>query len=475
MTRDVDNFPARVKVLFGERYDTLARKTDRLFAYLFGFQWAAAILFAVFLAPQTWSGGESQIHIHLYAAVFLGGLVALLPIALIYRAPGTALNRMVVAVSQMLFSVLFIHLTAGRIETHFHIFGSLAFLAFYRDWRAVALGSAVTLADHLIRGAFWPQSVYGVLYAPAWRAFEHAAWVLFEDLILFYSIRIALGELRDVSESQVKLQDNFGTIEEQVRRRTEELRESHRRIIEQEQSLSASAKMSALGEMAGGVAHEINNPLATIKILSSRMHELLDDPNVDKKMIQEMVGMIETTTDRIARIVQGLRSFSRDGSGDPYDTVNVASLIEDTLSFCKARFKDSGVALMVEPFPSGLSFEGRSTQISQVLLNLLNNAYDAIHDRNERWVHISARVDRDILELRVTDSGQGIPPSIAEKIFQPFFTTKEIGKGTGMGLSISSGIVKSHRGELSVDRACANTCFVMRLPLRQSAKLSVAA
>ncbi|MGZ3711053.1 MAG: sensor histidine kinase [Bdellovibrionota bacterium] len=182
-----------------------------------------------------------------------------------------------------------------------------------------------------------------------------------------------------------------------------------------------------------------------------------------------MMEKVENTTDRIAKIVQGLRSFSRDGSKDPYQAVNLQQMIDETLSFCRERFQASGTKLLIEGEQGKLSFEGRSTEVSQVLLNLLNNANDAIADRQEKWIKVSTYEQPDWVELRVTDCGNGIPLEVQKKIFQPFFTTKAIGKGTGMGLSISIGIIKGHFGELKIDNQCPNTCFVIRLPKKRGA------
>src|SRR6185295_14636106 len=102
--------------------------------------------------------------------------------------PGVASTRYVIAVAQMLWSALLIHLTGGRIETHFHVFGSLAFLAWYRDWKVLMTATVVVASDHMLRGMFWPQSVYGVLNAAPWRTLEHGAWVIFEDIFLLISI-----------------------------------------------------------------------------------------------------------------------------------------------------------------------------------------------------------------------------------------------------------------------------------------------
>jgi len=153
---------------------------DRRFAVLMTVQWAAAVIAALVISPNTWAGAESATHVHVYAAIFLGGLISAPPALLAWFRPGTATTRHLIAASQLLMSGLLIHLSGGRIETHFHVFVSLAFLSLYHDWRVLLTGLTVTAIDHLVRGVLWPQSIYGVLTASPWRTVEHAAWALFE-------------------------------------------------------------------------------------------------------------------------------------------------------------------------------------------------------------------------------------------------------------------------------------------------------
>ncbi len=175
--------------LFAAHQQTIYKSTDRMFAVLMSVQWLAGVIAALLIAPRTWIGTSSQTHIHVWAAVFLGGAISFFPIALAIAKPGAISTRYVIATAQMLMSALLIYLTGGRIETHFHVFGSLAFLAFYRDWRVLVPATIVVAADHFLRGIFWPQSVYGVLSASEWRWLEHAGWVLFEDTFLFIAIK----------------------------------------------------------------------------------------------------------------------------------------------------------------------------------------------------------------------------------------------------------------------------------------------
>jgi diguanylate cyclase (GGDEF)-like protein/PAS domain S-box-containing protein len=216
----------RAGTLFHEHRNELLRTTDLLFAGLLAFQWLAAIVTALVVSPRTWAGASSQLHPHVWAATMLGGLLVSLPIGLALTRPARAATRHSIAVAQMLMGALLIHLSGGRIETHFHVFGSLAFLAFYRDWTVLVSGSAVVALDHLLRGLFWPQSVYGVSMIEPWRWVEHAGWVIFEDLFLVRSCRKGIREMRDIAERQAALEVLHEQIERQVEARTAELHES---------------------------------------------------------------------------------------------------------------------------------------------------------------------------------------------------------------------------------------------------------
>jgi two-component system, sensor histidine kinase and response regulator len=187
------------------------KRTDRLFAGLMGFQWIGGIIFALWVSPLAWYGATSQTHTHVWAAVFLGGAICLFPAVLALLRPGEASTRYTIACAQMLMGALLIHLTGGRLETHFHVFGSLAFLAFYRDWRVLIPATIVVAADHLLRGIFWPQSVYGVLVASQWRWLEHAAWVLFEDVFLIVSCLRSTAEMKDTAERTAILEQEVKT------------------------------------------------------------------------------------------------------------------------------------------------------------------------------------------------------------------------------------------------------------------------
>lgn len=201
-----------------------------MFAGLLVFQWLVGIGLACWLTPRTWAGAASSPHVHVWAAVFLGAAINLLPLGLIAFRPGQVLTRHMVAMSQMLAGALLIHLTGGRIETHFHVFGSLAFLSFYRDWRVLLAATVVVAGDHIIRGWFWPLSVYGVASGAEWRWLEHAGWVGFLDLFLLYSCWQGRNQTLNMAERQAQLEETNEIIEHEVQSRTKELRESEQRF-----------------------------------------------------------------------------------------------------------------------------------------------------------------------------------------------------------------------------------------------------
>jgi PAS domain S-box-containing protein len=213
----------RVAEIFDEHQRHVHKRTDRVFAGLMALQWLAGVAAALWISPKAWTGSASYTHPHVWAALFLGGAISALPIILALTRPGHVITRYTVAVGQMLMGALLIHLTGGRIETHFHVFGSLAFLSFYRDWRVLIPATVVVAADHFLRGVFWPQSVYGVLAASSWRWLEHAGWVIFEDTVLFIAIKHSIGEMWGIAERTSEIESLNEGLEAHVANRTEQL------------------------------------------------------------------------------------------------------------------------------------------------------------------------------------------------------------------------------------------------------------
>ena len=196
----------RAEARYQAHRQEILRSTDRVFAGLMIVQWVFAIFIAIVFSPYAWQGKVKTVHMHVWIALFVGAAIASLPVALAWFRPGHTLTRHVIAAGQMLWSALLIHLSGGRIETHFHVFGSLAFLSFYRDWPVLITGTVVVATDHLLRGILWPESVYGIVNPEWWRFLEHAFWVVFCISILIPSCIRGVKDMRVMADRGAELE-----------------------------------------------------------------------------------------------------------------------------------------------------------------------------------------------------------------------------------------------------------------------------
>lgn len=234
-------------------------------------------------------------------------------------------------------------------------------------------------------------------------------------------------------------------------------------IKKAQEALAYNSKMIALGEMASGIAHEINNPLAIINLNARAIEEVLMEPSSGKTEIASFASKIKQTVMRINDVVVSLRKLSRNSENLRVEKVQLQNVIHDALALCFEKFKAGGVSLSTQI--SDISIECRSVEISQVLINLLNNAFHALQDSKVKEITVESKILKDIVKIEVSDSGPGIPENIREKIMEPFFTTKPVGVGTGLGLSISRNIIDSHHGRLYLDEKSKRTKFVIELPI----------
>jgi len=235
--------------------------------------------------------------------------------------------------------------------------------------------------------------------------------------------------------------------------------------------LNQVAKLESIGLMASGIAHEINNPLAIISAVNQRIKRN-NEKTCDRDTIQEEISndvkKIDATIKRITKIILGLKNISRDSSKDPHESVYVQNLLEDLIAFTEYRLKLSNVKLSIEGNFLGLTIFCQPIAISQVLINLINNAIDAIENLDEKWIQLKIEKNDNSITIRIIDSGKGIDLNIQDKVMSPFFTTKEIGKGTGLGLSICLAIINSHNGKFSLEKNTFNTTFAIELPINES-------
>jgi PAS domain S-box-containing protein len=251
---------------------------------------------------------------------------------------------------------------------------------------------------------------------------------------------------------------------------------TYRKRVEEEleagrAQMVANSRLSALGMMAGGIAHEINNPLGVIHASAENMIRMGQSGSVQIPMLLKNTNRIILTADRIAKIVRSLRHIAREGSADEFRETPICEVIDETLELCAERFRVHNIRLIIPTAVPAAVISCREGQICQVLLNLLQNAFDELVEREgERWVELNVTLSPPWAVFSIRDSGPGITPENRVRIMEPFYTTKPVDRGTGLGLSISRSIALEHGGTLELSPESPYTCFVLRLPLSAGAQ-----
>jgi two-component system sensor histidine kinase HydH len=432
-----DPLTPRAAALFQESVDANAARTSRVFAWLMVGQWLFGILIAALWSPYGWAGKVHSVHVHVWAALFLGAAISSLPLFLTLTRPAATPTRFVVAVAQMMWSALIIHLTGGRIEAHFHVFVSLAFLAFYRDWRVLIPATLTVVVDHLLRGIFWPESVYGVLNPEWWRFVEHAFWVVFEDVVLI------LACVRGVYEQRV-----MAMRQAEVEAKSTALEEANGQL---ERSREALAKLAEVGQLAASVGHELRNPLAAVRNGLAYVTKRAKDPNVNAQSlaqdpnVQKFLGLMDQELEASSKIIGDLLEFARERPLD-LRPCPLTQLVDEAVSLVPPKPNVTVVNDVSDQTPIPLLDK---ENFRQVLINLIQNGMEAIPSGRAGTVRIRAEGGGALpWHISVADDGVGIPGDALSKIFQPLFTTKT--KGTGLGLAIVQGKVKRHGGSIQV-------------------------
>ena len=460
----------RARELLDEHRDSIYRRTDHMFAWLMFFQWIAGICIALWISPFSWAGRTHYVHPHIWSALVIGGLICSLPILLANYYPGKAITRQTIAVGQALASALLIHLMGGRIEAHFHIFGSLAFLAFYRDWKVLITASIVVAVDHIARGLFWPESIYGISIFGWQRSLEHAGWVVFEDVFLIYSTWISCREMTVIANRRAEMEKMQAEVEREVTERTREielqrlvLQESHERLERQTNELRKAIEASeganrAKSSFLANMSHEIRTPLTAILGFAD---VLLETGDIYKAPVEriEAIETIRRNGSHLISLINDLLDFSKIEAGK-FQVENLPCslhrLIADIRQLMQVRAEEKKLNIKVEyngPIPDMILTD--PTRLRQILMNLLSNAIKFTHEGSVNLkVALVGKAPNRKIQIDVSDTGIGISEEMCDKLFQPFTQadgsmSRRFG-GTGLGLTISKRFAELLGGDLTI-------------------------
>ncbi len=235
-------------------------------------------------------------------------------------------------------------------------------------------------------------------------------------------------------------------------------------ISEQRTQMIISAKMSSLGEIAGSIAHEINNPLSVIIGRAEHTTMKLEKKDLEKSEIISDLKKISETGHRITKLIKSLNTYIRSTTKDPFVICDIKEVILESIEMFEFNLKHKSIDIRIH-CKDDLIVNAHPHALSHALVNIIKNAIDATADLSERWIEIKVSTNEDFVDIQITDSGKGIEKGILNKIMLPFFTTKPLGKGTGLGLSITKKIIEEHQGFLYYDNNSTNTRFRIRLPL----------
>lgn len=232
--------------------------------------------------------------------------------------------------------------------------------------------------------------------------------------------------------------------------------------------LSNTSRLVALGEMSASIAHEINNPLTIIAMNLQKLEKRITENSISNIEIVKCVGKTRHTAERITKIINGLRMFSRQQNSYRKLTL-LSDILNEIHNISSEKFKANGIRFTITNEAEEALIFADETQIMQVLINLLNNSFDVLENSDNQWVMIKVLKNNSGVRIEVSDSGPGISNELVDKVMEPFFTTKELGKGTGLGLSISKGIIEKHQGKFWYDKMAKTTTFVIEIPIGQPA------
>lgn len=281
--------------------------------------------------------------------------------------------------------------------------------------------------------------------------------------IIFSGVFSALSYLWLKTENK-KAEKNLREERDQLNLLNDELSQAKIALEQRAQQMIHQSKMTAIGEMGSGLAHEINNPLTvSLGNLQLILAETAKS-NISVERIQKYASMAMEYNNRIQSVVKALRHYSSDWEDSELEVADFQSILSETVSLIGTRFREAGTDLLISIGTEPVLLKCRPNQISQVLISLLFNSFEATKSLDDRWINIIVDEEDTRVKISVIDSGDGIPKVIQDKLMQPFFTTKEVGQGKGLGLSTARAIIDQHQGTLTFDSTSPKTCFIISLP-----------
>ncbi len=273
-------------------------------------------------------------------------------------------------------------------------------------------------------------------------------------------------EIVELASSLKGMTDRLALEQDAMRRKVLELTETTQRLTLAQAQLVRSERMASVGRLAAGVAHEIGNPLAAIM----GMQDLLLDDDLPRETQLDFVGRMKRETERIHLVLRDLLDFSRPeekdtGAESHHPPAQVAGVVTGVTALLRPQPAWRDVTLVNEATDEALLVSLSAGRLTQVLLNLMLNAVDAMAGKPDPIIKVAASRQAGMVELIVVDNGGGVPASMQERLFEPFVTSKEVGKGTGLGLAVCRGIIESARGTIALDGGhVGGARFIIRLP-----------
>lgn len=367
------------------------------------------------------------------------------------------LNSITVIVNSCIWCVLGIISILSYGDNNFQILVIFIILIAFSAGAIVTVSHKLIIFNTLNYLILLPQALYSIMQ------YTHSGdpgklWLLgYTAINLFYNL--SQGKV-----IQDELHSRFST-EYELKKSLEEIALSKKNLEEESVKTFHASRLSSLGEMAGGVAHEINNPLTIIQgmIKSILVHH--DETGLDEQ-VKNKLTKINSASERIARIVKGMKIISSKNDQIEHEIVKVSKVLEISIDLYEEKFKSETIHFKLEN-ANDPEIKCNPLQISQILINLVSNAIDALQKLNEEEKYLTIKITEDPLthsiDIRVINSGPLLESDVSAKIFEPFFSTKSLGKGTGLGLSISSTLAHSNHGNLSYEVYEGQVCFKLHI------------